>query len=236
MPRQTEEQWLTAAVGDLDIYRLARGQHRKLRLFAVACCRHAFPLDPDDRYEGLADAAERFADGLVTWDEVKKARRVLTAIRKDTPGDVDVPDRSLDAAAAGEAKHHILDALDRATQQKSYDALGASREVRYAFAGASRPDWHAGCARAERELADLARDIFGNPFRPIVFDPEWRTSTAVALAKTMYQARDFGPMPILADALQDAGCEDPDILAHCRDPDQPHVRGCWVVDLVLGRS
>ena len=52
----------------------------------------------------------------------------------------------------------------------------------------------------------------------------------------MYDSRDFAPMPILADALQDAGCEHEDILAHCRDANGTHVRGCWVVDLVLGKS
>ena len=64
----------------------------------------------------------------------------------------------------------------------------------------------------------LIRDIFGNPFRPVAFDPAWRTSTAVALAKQMYESRDFGAMPILADALEDAGCDNDDVLTHCRDP------------------
>ncbi|MFO0806182.1 MAG: hypothetical protein U0791_24025 [Gemmataceae bacterium] len=81
----------------------------------------------------------------------------------------------------------------------------------------------------------MLRDIFGNPFRPVAFDPSWRTSTAVAIAKGMYESRDFAPMPLLADALQDAGCEHADILDHCRGPG-PHVKGCWVVDLVLGRE
>jgi hypothetical protein len=79
------------------------------------------------------------------------------------------------------------------------------------------------------------RDIFGNPLRPITFDTDWRTSTAVALASQMYESRDFSAMPILADALQDAGCDNGDILDHCRGPG-PHVRGCWVVDLVLGKT
>jgi hypothetical protein len=81
---------------------------------------------------------------------------------------------------------------------------------------------------------ELLRDIFGNPFRPVTFPPEWRTDAAVALARQMYEARDFSAMPILADALQDAGCDNDDILDHCRG-DGPHVRGCWVVDLVLGK-
>jgi len=79
------------------------------------------------------------------------------------------------------------------------------------------------------------RDIVGNPFRPVSCDPSWRTSTAVALAHGMYESLDFSPIPILADALQDVGCDSEDILAHCRGPG-PHVRGCWVADLVLGRE
>jgi hypothetical protein len=82
----------------------------------------------------------------------------------------------------------------------------------------------------------ILRDMFGNPFRPVAFDPAWRTSTAVTIAKGMYDNRDFSAMPILADALQDAGCDNDDILNHCRDAKQTHVRGCWVVDLVLGLS
>jgi hypothetical protein len=81
----------------------------------------------------------------------------------------------------------------------------------------------------------LLRDIFGNPFRPVTFSPSWRTDTAVALARQMYESRDFSAMPILADALQDAGCDSDDILNHCRGPES-HVRGCWVVDLVLGKE
>ncbi|MBM3979410.1 MAG: hypothetical protein FJ304_03850 [Planctomycetes bacterium] len=84
--------------------------------------------------------------------------------------------------------------------------------------------------------AVFLRDIFGNPFRPVAFAPEWRTDTAIALARTMYEAREFSAMPILADALQDAGCDSDDILNHCRDARATHVRGCWVVDLVLGKA
>ncbi|MFO0823473.1 MAG: hypothetical protein U0792_10210 [Gemmataceae bacterium] len=70
----------------------------------------------------------------------------------------------------------------------------------------------------------------------MAFDAEWRSDTALSLAKHIYEARDFAQMPILADALQDAGCDNTDILNHCRDPKQVHVRGCWVVDLVLGKT
>jgi hypothetical protein len=82
----------------------------------------------------------------------------------------------------------------------------------------------------------LVRECFGNPFRPVTFPPEWRTDTAVALARQMYEAREFSAMPILADALQDAGCDNADVLNHCRDASLNHVRGCWVVDLVLDKE
>ena len=84
-------------------------------------------------------------------------------------------------------------------------------------------------------MVALLRDIAGNPFRPATFDPNWRTSTAVALAQRIYDAKDFTLMPILADALQDAGCASDDVLDHCREPHGVHVRGCWVVDAVLNK-
>ncbi|MDY3561239.1 hypothetical protein R5W23_002514 [Gemmata sp. JC673] len=74
-----------------------------------------------------------------------------------------------------------------------------------------------------------------NPFRPATLPPQWRTDTVRALAAQVYESRGFSAMPILADALQDAGCDSDDILNHCRGPG-PHVRGCWVVDLVLGKG
>jgi hypothetical protein len=86
------------------------------------------------------------------------------------------------------------------------------------------------------EQVAVIHDLFGNPFRPVAFASEWRTDTAVTLAKQMYESRDFSAMPILADALQDAGCDSNDVLSHCRDVNQVHVRGCWVVDLVLGKT
>lgn len=82
----------------------------------------------------------------------------------------------------------------------------------------------------------IIRDIFGNPFRAIAFSMAWRTESVLSLARMMYDTRDFGAMPILADALQEAGCENTGILDHCRDPQQIHVRGCWVVDHVLGKE
>jgi hypothetical protein len=79
----------------------------------------------------------------------------------------------------------------------------------------------------------LLQCMFGNPFRPIACSPDWRTDAVVALAQQVYDSRDFSAMPVLADALQEAGCASAEILDHCRGPG-PHACGCWVVDLVLG--
>lgn len=80
---------------------------------------------------------------------------------------------------------------------------------------------------------DLLRDIFGNPFRALTADTSWLTSAVMELARGIYAERAFDRLPILADALQDAGCVEERLLDHCRSPG-PHVRGCWGLDLVLG--
>jgi hypothetical protein len=84
-------------------------------------------------------------------------------------------------------------------------------------------------------LATILREVFGNPFRPIIIDPRWLSSTVVDISRAIYDERAFDKMPILADALMDAGCDSEEILNHCRCAG-PHVRGCWVVDLLLGKE
>ncbi len=84
--------------------------------------------------------------------------------------------------------------------------------------------------------AHLLREIFGNPFAYPFFKPKWRTTDVMLLAQGIYDAKAFDRMPILADALQDAGCDSDDILNHGRDTALAHVRGCWVVDAVLGKE
>jgi hypothetical protein len=89
---------------------------------------------------------------------------------------------------------------------------------------------------AERFIVRLLHDIFGPlPFRDVAIAPEWLTSTVTALARGIYDEKAFERMPILADALQDAGCDNDEILNHCRAAGWEHVRGCWVVDLLLGK-
>ena len=89
---------------------------------------------------------------------------------------------------------------------------------------------------SRRLLCAIARDVLIDALRPVAFDPAWRSESAVALARAAYESRNFTLLPILADALEEAGCDNAEVLAHCRQPDATHVRGCWVVDLVLGKS
>ncbi len=79
------------------------------------------------------------------------------------------------------------------------------------------------------------RDLVPNPFLPLAWNPDWFTSTVRDLAKHIYTAHEFYSMPILADALQDADCDDEQILGHCRG-DRLHARGCWVLDAILGKT
>ncbi len=95
-------------------------------------------------------------------------------------------------------------------------------------------DWEREADERAAQTA-LLRDIFGDPFPPPAFDPAWRTLDVSTLAESIYAERAFERMPILVDALEEAGCNDPAIVGHCRGPG-PHVRGCWVLDLVLGKE
>jgi hypothetical protein len=116
------------------------------------------------------------------------------------------------------------------------DASAAATFVPFSAAAAIAGTPSEGDPRYQAEFAayaGLVRCIYANPLRPVAFDLAWRTERTIGIAARMYDERDFAAMPILADALQDAGCEHDAILAHCRGPG-PHVRGCWVVDLLLG--
>ena len=95
------------------------------------------------------------------------------------------------------------------------------------------PAWDEPAQRTTQ--AALLRCIFGNPFRPVTFDPLWRTPEVVRLAHAIYDRRAFDLLPEFADVLEVACCTDADILAHCRGPG-PHTRGCWVVDLLIGKE
>ncbi len=129
-------------------------------------------------------------------------------------------------------------------QEASRGVLGRVHEVMFRYVSrALDGSWPTGTSidgsyfkEPLRIQLNRIRDIFGNPFRPVARDPAWLTSDVLALAGGIYEEKAFDRMPILADALQDAGCDNDDVLNHCRDTQLAHVRGCWVVDLLLGKA
>jgi hypothetical protein len=188
---------------------------RRLRLFACGCYRLIWKRIKLAGIREAVEKAEEFADGTLSKQALAQFRYPRGNPRRDTPDwrlILSIPSLVTTKVVPG----HIAWLTRCAVEPEKYEP---------------QKDWHEFQAQA-----DLVRDSFANPFHPVSFDASWRTSTAVAIAQQMYESRDFAAMPILADALQDAGCDNDDILNHCRDAKGFHVRGCWVVDLVLGKS
>ena len=209
---------------------------RKVRLFAAACCRRAEHLLTDPRSRAALDAIEHYVDGRLTKKRLEKAAYDAGQVTWDLDAAPEnVTDGRMQAAsaacsAADDIQDHFTDAAEVASQVAS--AVGAA---------AASPDEDTDAYKTAEEIeeayqADLIRDIFGNPFRTVTLNPAWLTSDVLALAQGIYDERAYDRMPILADALQDAGCENDEVLTHCCDQHATHVRGCWVVDLVLGRA
>jgi hypothetical protein len=197
-----------------------KASERKLRLFAVACCRRA-PWLGGDAARRAWEAAERYADGEVGAEELWQAFGLLP----DGPGrQVAIP-RKFDFHAARSVSRWAA----------PHPELTEAEEEEIDL---TPPE-----ATAERQLlCALLRDLIGDPFRPVSLSPLCRTPTVVSLAEAAYEHRilptaelDPARLAILADALEEAGCADPTILEHLRGPG-PHVRGCFAVDLALGRS
>jgi hypothetical protein len=209
-----------------------RATDRKMRLFACACARRIWAAVEECRGSAIfseVTLAEAFADGKATLRKMATARENRCGVGEYSP--------FADALNAGSATIE-MEALKAALGASTHSIMGFALLAREEVPESGEEQRRAVIAAQQTESctqAAVIRDIFGNPFHPVPFDPVWRTVTVVALARQMYESRDFGAMPILADALQDAGCDSADILDHCRGLG-PHVRGCWVLDLVLGKE
>lgn len=215
----TEEQWL-AATDPYGMLEHLKGMisERKLLLFTAACVRRnlMFPCEPEQRRVALA--GEQFLSGAIS------------------------PETFHDTVAASYGPEYPA----KLFRSRAYNAHEQSRFVSEMFRfhaahGRYSPDDppHADCYavrdRERQRHREILRELIGNPFRPATVDPAWLTSAVVPLAEGIYADCSFDRLPILGDALEEAGCDNADILAHCRTPG-PHVRGCWVVDLILGKS
>jgi hypothetical protein len=219
----TEAEWLSAT-DPTPMLEFVRGRlsDRKLRLYTVACNRKVWDFLRDERSRRAIEAGELYADGKLDaasldaalTNATKALRDVQRPIRKggrpDRQGTRAIPALVCARLPAWplQSEQVLATVIDSVRQLTNEDMSG---------------------------LLCLIRDIVGNPFGPVTADPAWLTSTVVTLAAGVYSNRAFDRMPILADALQDAGCDDADVLGHCRS-EGPHVRGCWVVDLLLGKG
>jgi hypothetical protein len=208
----TEEQWWASEDDPHKMLHYLRGKasDRKLRLFAVACCRYLWCNLADERSRTAVEVAERFSDGLATerklQDASSAARAAAQEAGKASPAS-DAADVAAWTACSGDGHSIAFHVFLSATEDAE-----------------------------SKHQATLLRCIFGpRIFRPVTLDSSLLTLTVKQLAEAIYDDRAFDRLPILADALEDAGCDNADILNHCRQPGE-HVRGCWVVDLILGKK
>jgi hypothetical protein len=224
-----EAEWLTGHDPDTLLNFLGGGaSNRRLRLFACACCRRIWHLLTSSRHRHAIETSERYADRLAGPQELKAARAAAWGLLTEEGGDA--------PARAAAVRGLLREARTAAFEVRATVANRACR--RHDDMAAMAQAWRAAEAAEKRAQCDILRDVFGNPFRPARVDPAWlaRENGAVAkLAQALYDERRFTDLPILGDALEEAGCTDEQILAHCRSRG-PHVRGCWVLDLLLGRE
>ena len=219
----TEAEWLTCADPQRMLEFLeSKTSDRKLRLFAIACCHRVWELLDDPPSRDAIEMAEWFVEGRITAAELQEASLLVD-------GNF-LPDGEVDRVAEI--------AASASCSQPRADRASYNTARLKARAQNNRPQGRLDTQTINNEhLAHcgFVRDIFGNPFRPKAIDPNWLTSTVVGLAQGIYEDCAFDRMPILADALEDAGCTNADLLAHCR-LQQEHARGCWAVDLLLGKQ
>src|SRR5262249_41755540 len=186
----------------------------------------------DKRYRRALDVAERYADGLASLSELRRARGVVVKASDHI--------EEYEWSEDKQGLLHALNAVSWATLQReppdppAYLAGCAAPGAENASVWEGSPE-----AEVHASQSALLRDILGPlPFRPVTVPLSvlrWDNGTVVRLAQAIYFERRFGDLPILADALEEAGCGDSDILTHCRAAGS-HVRGCWVIDLLLEKE
>jgi hypothetical protein len=186
-------------------------------LFNCACCRRVWERMPEGG-RAYVEAAERYALGTGLKKDLGPLRGAVNAAVAKVPTFSD--HRPWCAALAASA----------VTNTTRYCAWNAARAVGQVGRVAHR--------RERLAQADLLREVFGNPFRPVAVEPAWLKWNGGAVAEMAHAVLADGrlsDLPILADALEEAGCSNADLLNHFRGPG-PHVRGCWAVDLLLGKE
>jgi hypothetical protein len=206
----SEADWLT----DHDTTRLERfllsrprpPSLRKWRLYACACVRRIVPRAPPVVRDALA-VAERYAEGRARWGRLHPLAQHLLDLARQSP-------------------------REEAALRAAWATVAPGNEAPLARRQALRAT---GCLSEAEQQRALLRDVMGNPFRKLRLEPAWlgwQDGLVLHLARTLYRDGLFDHLPILGDALEDAGCSDPTVLDHCRSPG-PHTRGCWVLDALV---
>jgi hypothetical protein len=214
-----EEQWLRSD----SIYVLLRhlqqhvvitrqpGGRRLLRLFCCACCRMVRDRFSDAQWQAI-EVSERYADGQARKEELEQAFTWLSRQAEQVRGIAYAASPRFAIGSAHIVARSVISHLPRADPMRQ---------------------------QAERRQADLLRDILGNPFRPLpAIDPGWLTwngGVVVKLARSIADEHAFDRMPVLGDALEEAGCTAAEVLEHCRCGPE-HARGCWLLDLLGGHE
>jgi hypothetical protein len=233
----TEAEWLACTDPQQMLKNLpGEASERKLRLFACACCRRVWHKLKDERSRQAMIVAERYADGLATEAELDEARAAAWVAEGELSqvGPRGIRRRAALAAARAAERNKLQNAAFSANTAEAWiAALVAARAAGRTKARVA--DKIAALDASKGFQAALLRDTFGNPFRPVHLDPQWQTPAVKALAQVIYEENSFQDLPILADALEEAGCDNEEMLSHCRGPGL-HARGCWALDLLLGKS
>jgi hypothetical protein len=231
----TEAEWLAGTdpwpMLDPDVF-CGRSRDRKLRLFACACVRRVWDSLADLRSRMAVEVAERFADGGATWAELRVAFNAAWAAGHGFAGHTGVAEAAALECASHDSFAAARNASRTAAQAVAWSAPRAAGAVGVYDALADA------LAEAQADQCTLLRELIGNPFRPVNLPAHvltWNDRTVPRLAGLVYAERRWDDLPVLADALEEAGCSDAAILAHCRGGGE-HLRGCFAVDWALGKE
>lgn len=231
----TESEWLhSIVVEELISAPEVYSTLRKAALLGVAWFRQISDSVSLTDLNWSVGVLEKMADGKATQQEVNDADRATDFDYNVTTGSAAWITKVYKTCNAYPASWAVYNLLTQISPSQSPSTRGRLWEfMDLPWTGFLQLSYSGD--KPYPDFIEFLRCILGNPFRPITFDDSWRSETAVALASAIYDERAFDRLPILADALQEAGCDHPDVLEHCRGMG-PHARGCWVVDGVLGKS
>lgn len=220
----TEAEWLSTSdiTPMLDFLRESQVSERKMRLLACACCRSVWEHLPDPRSRRAVEVAERYADDLATPKELAVARNSAVSVN----------------GGAAWAAYWATNVRAGGPLWNTFAAASQASARKLTRQTQKMATWLAAQAESVRAQVELIREVMGNPFQAPSLDPyclAWEDGTIVHLARGIYDEQAFERLPFLGDALEEAGCTDARVFEHCRQ-DGFHVRGCWVVDLILGKT